>query len=56
MAALTDAGVLWSRYRRMSDPVADFEAGTASDVLTEVEQRGSARSFRSQRAIPESGE
>ncbi|MCX4094154.1 CoA transferase [Nocardia sp. alder85J] len=39
-AALTDAGVLWSRYRRMGEVVADFEAGTASPILTEVDQPG----------------
>ena len=39
-AALTDAGVLWSRYRSMSDVVADFEGGRASKVLAEVEQPG----------------
>jgi 2-methylfumaryl-CoA isomerase len=38
--ALTDAGVLWSRYRAMSDVVADFEAGRSSGVLTEVDQPG----------------
>ncbi|MEV6218063.1 CoA transferase [Nocardia sp. NPDC051833] len=39
-AALTAAGVLWSRYRQMSDVVADFAAGTASGVLTELDQPG----------------
>ncbi|NEW26649.1 CoA transferase [Nocardia cyriacigeorgica] len=38
--ALTEAGVLWSRYRRMSDVVADFEARAASRVLTELDQPG----------------
>ncbi|MFG2442726.1 CoA transferase [Nocardia fluminea] len=38
--ALTEAGVLWSRYRQMSDVVADFEAGSGSDVLTELDQPG----------------
>ncbi|MQY28015.1 CoA transferase [Nocardia aurantia] len=38
--ALTEAGVLWSRYRRMSDVVSDFEAGAASPVLTGVDQPG----------------
>ncbi|MET9215675.1 MULTISPECIES: CoA transferase [unclassified Nocardia] len=38
--ALTDAGVLWSRYRQMSDVVADFEAGDGSGVLTELDQPG----------------
>ncbi|WP_306361793.1 CoA transferase [Nocardia sp. CC227C] len=38
--ALTEAGVLWSRYRQMSDVVADFEAGIGSRVLTEVDQPG----------------
>jgi 2-methylfumaryl-CoA isomerase len=39
-AALTEAGVLWSRYRTMSDVVADFEAGRASGVLAAVDQPG----------------
>jgi 2-methylfumaryl-CoA isomerase len=37
---LSDAGVLWSRYRAMSDLVADFEAGHTSGVLTSVDQPG----------------
>jgi 2-methylfumaryl-CoA isomerase len=39
-AALTDAGVLWSRYRAMSEVVADFETGRGSGLLTEVDQPG----------------
>lgn len=39
-AALTDAGVLWSRYRAMTDVVVDFAAGRGSKVLTEVDQPG----------------
>ncbi|RMI28851.1 CoA transferase [Nocardia stercoris] len=38
--ALTTTGVLWSRYRTMSDVVTDFEAGIASPVLTELDQPG----------------
>jgi 2-methylfumaryl-CoA isomerase len=39
-SVLTEAGVLWSRYRKMSDVVTDFESGTASPVLTELDQPG----------------
>ncbi|MEV6362297.1 CoA transferase [Nocardia asteroides] len=39
-AALTEAGVLWSRYRRMSEVVADFEQGVGSRVLAELDQPG----------------
>ncbi|WP_036494345.1 CoA transferase [Nocardia sp. BMG111209] len=38
--ALTEAGVLWSPYRRMSDVVADLATGAASPVLAEVDQPG----------------
>ncbi|MET9327562.1 CoA transferase [Tsukamurella sp. NPDC003166] len=53
---LTEAGVLWSRYRRMSDLVADFEAGTASGVLAEVEQPGIGPVVSAHSPIRESGE
>lgn len=36
---LTAAGVLWSRYRTLSDVVADVEVGRAA-VITEVDQPG----------------
>lgn len=38
--ALSDAGVLWSRYRPLSELVADFEAGRVSAVLSTVDQAG----------------
>lgn len=55
-AALTEAGVLWSRYRRMSELVADFEAGTASGVLAEVEQPGIGPVISARSSIREAGE
>ncbi|MEV0685585.1 CoA transferase [Nocardia sp. NPDC050378] len=55
-AALTDAGVLWSRYRQMSDVVADFEAGLGSRVLTEVNQPGIGPVISAHSPIRENGE
>ncbi|MCB0929721.1 MAG: CoA transferase [Mycolicibacterium insubricum] len=37
---LDAAGVLWSRYRRVSDVVADLAAGRSSAVVVEVDQPG----------------
>src|SRR5439155_25418291 len=39
-SALTEAGVLWSRYRTMADVVADFDAGWTSGGLAGVDQPG----------------
>lgn len=55
-AALTDAGVLWSRYRRMSHVVADFEAGTASGVLAELDQPGIGQVISAHSPIREDSE
>jgi 2-methylfumaryl-CoA isomerase len=38
--ALTEAGALWSKYRSLTDVVADFTAGQTSQVLAEVDQPG----------------
>ncbi|MEW1735089.1 CoA transferase [Nocardia beijingensis] len=54
-AALTDAGVLWSRYRRMSDVVADFEDGTGSEVLASVDQPGIGPIISAHNPIRENG-
>ncbi|MEV7663670.1 CoA transferase [Paenarthrobacter sp. NPDC089316] len=39
-SALTEEGVLWSRYRTMTEVVADFAAGGTSGVLADVDQPG----------------
>lgn len=39
-AALDASRALWSRYRRTSDVVSDFRAGSVSQVLAEVDQPG----------------
>ncbi|MGW5570356.1 CoA transferase [Nocardia thailandica] len=53
--ALTEAGVLWSRYRRMSDVVADFEDGTGPEVLAAVDQPGIGPIISAHNPIRENG-
>lgn len=55
-AALTEAGVLWSRYRTMADVVADFEAGLTSPVLAEVDQPGIGSVISARSPIRDCGE
>jgi 2-methylfumaryl-CoA isomerase len=55
-AALTEAGVLWSRYRTMADVVSDFEAGRTSAVLADVEQPGIGPVISARSPIRQRGE
>lgn len=54
-AALDAAGVLWSRYRSLAEVAADVAAGTASEVLAEIEQPGIGRVISARPVIRSDG-